>query len=179
MAQQKDLVVLVDEQDHQTGIMEKMAAHQKGLLHRAFSVLLFNDQQQWLLQQRALDKYHCGGLWTNTCCSHPFPGEPVIDAARRRLREEMGIECALQPAFQLRYRATFDNGLTEHEYDHVFVGHFSGTPQINPSEVADWKYLSLPALRQDLDAAPERYTPWFKLIVDRAGELPQPIVPNV
>lgn len=179
MALQQDWVVLVDEQDHPTGIMEKMEAHEKGLLHRAFSVLLFNDQQEWLLQQRALDKYHCGGLWTNTCCSHPGPGEAAIDAAQRRLKEEMGIECALQPAFQLIYKAAFDNGLTEYEYDHVFVGRFSQAPQINPNEVAAWKYLSLSALRQDLLEAPDRYTPWFKLIVERAGQLPRSIVSNV
>lgn len=161
----KDPLVLVNEQDNPVGTMEKMEAHEKGLLHRAFSVLIFNEQGELLLQQRAHNKYHCGGLWTNTCCSHPYPGEEVKDAALRRLKEEMGIECDLQKSFDFIYRAEFDNGLTEHEYDHVFFGVFSGEPVINIDEVADWKYLSPEALKKDLAKNPDHYTPWFKIIV--------------
>ncbi|MCH5690994.1 isopentenyl-diphosphate Delta-isomerase [Niabella sp. W65] len=160
-------LVLVDENDHPIGTMEKMEAHKKGLLHRAFSVLLFNDRKELLLQQRAFDKYHCGGLWTNTCCSHPHPEEDVKDAAQRRLKEEMGIACDLQKSFEFIYKAEFDNGLTEHEYDHVFVGVFSGEPVINVNEVAAWKYVSPDALRKDIADHPDQYTPWFKIILDR------------
>lgn len=167
MSNHEDLVVLVDEKDHATGQMPKLEAHEKGLLHRAFSVLLFNNNKELLLQQRAFNKYHCGGLWTNTCCSHPFPEEDVKDAAMRRLNEEMGVECDLEKSFEFTYKAEFDNGLTEHEYDHVFVGTFSGIPIINTDEVADWKYMSLGAIREDLVRHPGKYTPWFKIILDR------------
>ena len=160
-------VVLVDRNDNRIGLMEKLEAHEKGLLHRAFSVLLFNDQQELLLQQRAFNKYHCGGLWTNTCCSHPRPEEDVKDAALRRLKEEMGIECNLKKSFDFIYKADFNNGLTEHEYDHVFFGSFSGNPVINPGEVADWKYMSLHAIKKDMADHPDQYTPWFKIILDR------------
>lgn len=160
-------VVLVDRDDNHIGLMEKLEAHEKGLLHRAFSVLLFNDKKELLLQQRAFDKYHCGGLWTNTCCSHPLPGEDVADAALRRLKEEMGIECDLHKSFDFIYKAEFGNGLTEHEYDHVFFGLFSGDPVINPDEVADWKYMSLSAIKKDIADYPQNYTPWFKIILDR------------
>ncbi|MCH5716549.1 isopentenyl-diphosphate Delta-isomerase [Niabella hibiscisoli] len=118
------------------------------------------------MQQRAFDKYHCGGLWTNTCCSHPYPDEDVKDAAFRRLKEEMGIECDLQKSFEFIYKAEFDNGLTEHEYDHVFVGTFSGNPVINTDEVANWKFTSMDSLQQDISAHPDKYTPWFKIIID-------------
>ncbi|MCH5599676.1 isopentenyl-diphosphate Delta-isomerase [Niabella ginsengisoli] len=167
MALHNDFVILVDENDNAKGTMEKMEAHQKGLLHRAFSVLLFNDKKEWLLQQRALDKYHCGGLWTNTCCSHPFPDEDILHAAKRRLKEEMGIEGELDKAFDFIYKASFKNGLTEHEFDHVFIGQFSDTPNINTQEVADWKYISLSDLKEDLQLHPEKYTPWFKIIIDK------------
>ncbi|WP_346237576.1 isopentenyl-diphosphate Delta-isomerase [Niabella insulamsoli] len=167
MALNKDLVVLVDERDEALGTMEKMEAHEKALLHRAFSVLLFNEQNEWLLQRRALDKYHCGGLWTNTCCSHPYPDENTKDAAVRRLQEEMGISCRLEKAFDFIYKASFDNGLTEHEFDHVFIGNFSGDPQINTQEVADWKYISSEDLKKDMATHPEDYTPWFKIIIDK------------
>jgi isopentenyl-diphosphate delta-isomerase len=162
----KEQVVLVDEQDNATGTMEKIEAHEKGLLHRAFSVLLFNDKDELLLQQRAFNKYHCPGLWTNTCCSHPYADENTLTAAKRRLKEEMGIECSLQKVFDFIYKAAFDNGLTEHEFDHVFFGRFSGTPVINPKEVAGWKYLSLNNLKKEMTQDPESYTPWFKIIID-------------
>ncbi|GAB3014096.1 isopentenyl-diphosphate Delta-isomerase [Niabella terrae] len=160
-----DFVILVDENDRPLGSMEKMEAHRQGRLHRAFSILLFNDAGELLLQRRAFSKYHCGGLWTNTCCSHPRPGESVADAADRRLREEMGIECALAPSFDFIYRARFDNGLTEHEFDHVLEGRFTGTPAVDPAEVAEWKYMSPEALKTSIAAHPETYTPWFRLIV--------------
>ncbi|MFT4094742.1 MAG: isopentenyl-diphosphate Delta-isomerase [Niabella sp.] len=166
MALQKDLVVLVDERDRAIGTMGKTEAHEKGFLHRAFSVLLFNSKGELLLQQRAFDKYHCGGLWTNTCCSHPFPDEDILIAAKRRLQEEMGITCRLQKAFDFIYKAGFDNGLTEHEFDHVFFGQFSGVPAINKKEVANWKYIPLYDLKKDRAHHPENYTPWFKIIVE-------------
>lgn len=162
-----EILVLVDDQDNSIGTMEKMEAHKKGLLHRAFSVLLFNDKNELLLQQRAFDKYHCNGLWTNTCCSHSFPEEDVLDAAKRRLKEEMGIECDLKKSFDFIYKARFDNGLIEHEFDHVFLGRFLGTPVINTAEVADWKYISLPELKKDLLQNPDTYTPWFKIIMSK------------
>ncbi|GAB3424553.1 isopentenyl-diphosphate Delta-isomerase [Niabella aquatica] len=160
-------VVLVNEQDHATGTMEKIEAHEKGLLHRAFSVLLFNDKNELLLQQRAWDKYHCGGLWTNTCCSHPYPGEAVLTAAKRRLKEEMGIDCGLKKMFDFIYKAEFDNGLTEHELDHVFFGRFSGTPVVNPAEVAGWQYIAFDDLKKEMAHNPSIYTPWFAVIVEK------------
>lgn len=165
-----ELVVLVDEKDNPVGTIEKIEAHEKGLLHRAFSVLLFNDRKELLLQKRALNKYHCGGLWTNTCCSHPRPSEDIKKAAVKRLKEEMGIACELKKVFDFIYKARFDNGLTEHEFDHVFFGKFSGKPVINTDEVADWKYISLEALRKDILADPDLYTPWFRIIIEKMEE---------
>jgi isopentenyl-diphosphate Delta-isomerase len=159
-------VILVDREDHALGTMEKMEAHQKGVLHRAFSVLLFDQQGRLLLQKRSQNKYHSSGLWTNTCCSHPLPGETLEDATRRRLREEMGID--LQPAFSYSfiYKAPLDHNLIEHELDHVFTGTFHGTPQVNHKEVEDWKYVDLLWLKNDMVHHPDAYTVWFKLIVD-------------
>ena len=134
-------VILVDQEDQEIGVMEKMEAHEKGLLHRAFSIFLFNDEQELLIHQRALHKYHSGGLWTNTCCSHPRPGESIEAAAHRRLEEEMGIECEMEKMFSFIYKAPLDNMLTEHELDHGLIGYFSGTPSINKEEVADWKFI--------------------------------------
>ena len=131
-------VILVDTKDNQTGISEKLEAHKKGLLHRAFSIFLFNDQDQLLLQKRADEKYHSGGLWTNTCCSHPSPGEFLIKSAQNRLKEEMGISTSLSPLFSFIYKAEFDNGLIEHELDHVFIGTFNANPLPNPEEVGEW-----------------------------------------
>lgn len=167
MAKNEDWVILVDEHDNAIGTMGKMEVHKKGLLHRAFSILLFNDKQELLLQQRSFNKYHCGGLWTNTCCSHPFPGEDVLSAANRRLKEEMGIECGLQKSFGFIYKASFENGLTEYEFDHVFFGEFSGNPQINPEEVSGWEYVPFDDLKKAIKQHPEAYTPWFKIILDR------------
>lgn len=158
-------VILVDKNDVTVGTMEKMEAHEKGLLHRAFSVLLFDSSGRVLLQKRADDKYHSSGLWTNTCCSHPLPGEDVEQAARRRLLEEMGID--VQPTFSHHfiYQAEFENGLIEHELDHVFTGTFDGVPVANPKEVQDWKFADLTWLKEDIARHPEAYTVWFKLIM--------------
>ena len=157
-------VILVDSKDQVLGTMEKMEAHRKGLLHRAFSVLLFNDEGKILLQKRSQNKYHSSGLWTNACCSHPLPEETTAEATRRRLREEMGIE--LQPTFShtFLYKARLDNNLTEHELDHVFIGTFNGTPRINKMEVEDWKFVDVPWLKKDIAENPSHYTEWFKLI---------------
>ena len=159
-------VILVNEKDEPIGLMGKMEAHQKGLLHRAFSVFVFNSKQEVLLQQRAACKYHSPNLWTNTCCSHPRAGETNQQAGERRLQEEMGLQVPLQEVFSFIYKAPFDNGLTEHEYDHVLIGYSDAQPQINPEEVASWKWLSLEAIKEDILQAPERYTAWFKIIFE-------------
>jgi isopentenyl-diphosphate delta-isomerase len=160
-------VILVDENDRETGTMEKMEAHQKGVLHRAFSILLFNSKGEILLQKRSLKKYHSGGLWTNTCCSHPLPGEGIEKAARRKLNQEMGIDLHPEFAFKFIYKTSLDHQLIEHEYDHVFTGHFDGEPEINPEEVADWKFMSVAGIRNEINQTPEHFTYWFKLIVNR------------
>lgn len=161
-------VILVDFEDNAMGTMEKMEAHKKGVLHRAFSILLFNGEGKALLQKRSQNKYHSSGLWTNTCCSHPLPGESMEDATRRRLKEEMGID--VQPAFSYSfvYKAQLDKNLIEHELDHVFVGSFNGTPTINKKEVEDWKYVDIDWLKKDIRQNPDDYTVWFKLIMNHA-----------
>jgi isopentenyl-diphosphate Delta-isomerase len=156
-------VILVNEQDEATGIMEKMEAHEKAVLHRAFSVFIFNKEGFMLLQQRALTKYHSPGLWTNACCSHPFPGEETIDAALRRMKEELGFSTSIQKAFHFTYKAAFDNGLTEHEFDHVFVGTYEGALQLNTEEVKDITYKSMEEIAADLETVPHHYTAWFKI----------------
>ena len=162
-----DQLILVDEQDNPIGTCEKMEAHRKGLLHRAFSVFIFDAQGRMLLQQRALSKYHSGGLWTNACCSHPFPGEDNLTAATRRLQEELGFTTSLRKAFDFYYRAAFDNGLTEHEFDHVFVGQYEGALEVNPQEVMDYCFLSLEEIQNQLETRPDRYTEWFKIAFPR------------
>lgn len=159
-------VILVDENDRELGTMEKMEAHEKGLLHRAFSILLFNSKGEMLLQKRARTKYHSGGLWTNTCCSHPLPNESVASGATRKLKQEMGIDLVPEFVYKFKYKVSLDHGLIEHEYDHVLVGTFDGEPAINIHEVEDWKYISLAALRHDIERNPTHYTHWFKLIVN-------------
>jgi len=154
-------VILVDKSDNQIGIMEKIEAHEKGLLHRAFSVFIFNQHNQMMIHQRALNKYHSPGLWTNACCSHQQPGESNEQAAHRRLLEEMGFDCELVKQFEFTYRAEFSNGLIEHEYDHVFIGHYSNHPQPNVLEVNDWKWVDISYLEVDTLENPEKYTPWF------------------
>lgn len=160
---QQESVILVDEQDHETGVMEKMEAHRQGLLHRAFSVFVFNGQGELLLQRRALSKYHSAGLWTNTCCSHPRPGEATLDAAHRRLREEMGMDCDLALKTTFIYKTPFDNGLTEHELDHVFTGRSDQQPLINTGEVEGFAWKPLAVIRKDMEAQPELYTSWFRI----------------
>lgn len=162
---QHDLVILVNEQDEVMGSMPKLEAHQKGLLHRAISVFIFNSKQELLLQQRALDKYHSAGLWSNTCCSHPMIEEDSLSAAHRRLEEEMGMNATLTLIHSFRYHEPLDNGLTEHEFDHVFVGITDEEPHLNRAEVADWKYISIDELHHDMNDFPERYTIWFRIIL--------------
>jgi len=162
-------VILVNTFDEQIGKLEKMAAHEQGLLHRAFSVLIFNDAGELLIHQRAHDKYHCAGLWTNTCCSHQREGESNEQAAFRRLQEEMGFAVAVQSIGSFVYHITFDNGLTEHELDHVLIGNYNGQPTPNPDEVADWKYISLEELEIQMKNNPEQFTFWFREIMHRFG----------
>jgi isopentenyl-diphosphate delta-isomerase len=156
-------VVLVDEKDREVGVMEKMEAHQKALLHRAFSVFIFNARGEMLLQRRAFAKYHSGGLWTNACCSHPRPGEAVAAAAGRRLQEELGFSVPLTEAFHFIYKAFFDNGLTEYEFDHVLTGFYDGEIYPNREEVEDVRWLTIQDIRTDLEARPAVYTAWFKI----------------
>ncbi|WP_037574915.1 isopentenyl-diphosphate Delta-isomerase [Sporocytophaga myxococcoides] len=156
-------IILVNSHDQEVGLMDKLEAHQKGLLHRAVSVFLFNSEGKLLLQQRSKTKYHSGGLWTNTACSHPYPGETTLNAAIRRLNEEMGIEANLQEAFHFTYRAEFENGLVEHEYDHVYVGSSDLSPDPAPDEVMDFTYHSLEEIENKLITTPELFTEWFKL----------------
>lgn len=163
-----DLVILVDENDNEIGYLDKLEAHQKGMLHRAFSVLIFNSAGELLLQKRAQNKYHSAGLWTNTCCSHPKPNEPMPDAVQRRLQEEMGLACETNFAYKFLYHAKLDLGLTEHELDYVFIGTCDDTPAINSREVADWKFTSLAEIRKDLVKNPDTYTFWFKEIINHA-----------
>lgn len=158
-----DLVVLVDELDQPIGVMEKMEAHQKAVLHRAFSIFIFNRRGEMLLQQRAHSKYHSGGLWTNACCSHPRPGETVLEAGARRLQEELGFETALKKAFDFIYEAGFDNGLTEHEFDHVMVGQYEGEMHLNEGEVAQVAYHSMDTISTWMETAPEQFTVWFRI----------------
>jgi len=160
-------VILVDQDDNAIGTMEKMEAHQKGLLHRAFSVVIVNSKGELLLQKRAQSKYHSGGLWTNACCSHPLPGESLENATHRKLKQEMGIDLKTEYAYKFIYRTTFDSGLIEHECDHVFTGIFDGDPVINTHEVEDWKFISPNELRLDIRLHPGNYTYWFKLILDQ------------
>lgn len=166
----EEQVILVDEDDVSTGQMGKMEAHEKGLLHRAFSVFIFNSKNELLLQQRALSKYHSGGLWTNTCCSHPRLGETNMQAAKRRLNEEMGMDCELNYLFKFTYKATFEDGLTEHEVDHVFFGASDELPSINKEEVETFKYVDLEALARDIKINPGIYTPWLRICLDKVME---------
>ena len=161
-----DQVVLVNEKDDEVGLMEKLEAHEKGLLHRAISVFVFNSRGELLLQQRALGKYHGGGLWTNTCCSHPLPGESASDAARRRLRQEMGIDLAPTFSHTFLYRADVGNGLWEHELDHVFTGSFDGVPVPDPDEAMDWRWVDMGTLRTEIRDRPERFTIWLRHILN-------------
>lgn len=164
----QEQVILVDEQDNQIGLMEKIEAHEKAVLHRAFSVFVFNDKGELMLQQRAKDKYHSPLLWTNTCCSHQRDGETNIGAGKRRLQEEMGFVCELKEVFSFIYKAPFNNGLTEHEFDHVMVGRFNNEPKPNKKEAGSYKWMTLESVREDIDKNPEKYTAWFKIIFEKS-----------
>lgn len=163
----EEQVVLVNEQNQEIGVMGKMEAHEKGLLHRAFSVFVFNTQGQLLLQQRALSKYHSPAKWTNTCCSHPRFNESVLQGAERRLNEEMGMSCELTETFDFIYKAELDQGLTEHEYDFVFVGISDDKPMLNPEEVEDFRYMDMDLLEGDIAENPDYYTEWLKICFPR------------
>lgn len=158
-------IILVDENDQEVGHGEKMEVHEKGLLHRAFSILVFNNKGELLIQQRAKEKYHCPGIWANTCCSHPRVGEKLEEAAHRRLKEEMGFDCVLNKDFSFIYKAEFDNGLTEYEYDYVFVGFYNGDININKDEVSDYKWIKIKDLLDDIQKNSKKYAPWFKIIM--------------
>lgn len=164
---QEEQVILVNKQDEFLGLMPKLEAHEKGLLHRAFSVFIYNDKDELLLQQRALTKYHTPGLWTNTCCSHQRKGESNIKAGKRRLMEEMGFTTELKETTSFIYKAPFENGLTEHEYDYILVGKFNDNPNPNPEEVESYKWMKLEEVKLDLNKNPQLYTAWFKIIFDK------------
>ena len=166
----EEQLILVDEEDREVGIMDKLAVHQQGLLHRAFSVFIFNKKGELLLQQRADEKYHSGGLWTNTCCSHPRQGEELNVAVPRRLNEEMGMQCPAEFMFSFTYRMDFDNGLTEHEFDHVYFGRSDDLPQPNPSEVKNFKYIGLEELQKAIEQKPEDFTAWLKICLPKVQE---------
>jgi isopentenyl-diphosphate Delta-isomerase len=159
-------VILVNTKDEPIGLMPKLEAHEKALLHRAFSVFVLNNKNQIMLQQRAHHKYHSPLLWTNTCCSHQREGESNIQAGTRRLFEEMGFNTELKELFHFIYKAPFDNGLTEHELDHVMIGYYNESPMINPEEVEDWKWMGIEEVQSDIQLHPEKYTVWFKIIFD-------------
>ena len=165
-----DQVVLVNERDEPVGTMEKMEAHREGALHRAFSIFLFDREGRTLLQERSEGKYHSAGLWSNACCSHPRPGEELASATARRLREELGIKCDLVEKFAFTYRASFDNDLHEHEFDHVFFGAFEGDPQPDPEEVKALRWISPEELDAEILAGPERFTPWLLICWEQVRE---------
>jgi isopentenyl-diphosphate delta-isomerase len=166
----EEQVILVDKQDQKIGLMPKMEAHEKALLHRAFSVFIMNDKGELMLQQRAAGKYHSPLLWANTCCSHQRDGESNLEAGKRRLQEEMGFVTDLKEVFSFIYKAPFDNGLTEHELDHVMLGSYNENPQINKTEVESYKWMSPSTVKEDILARPEIYTAWFKIIFEKFYE---------
>ena len=163
-------IILVDGNDTQIGAAGKLETHEKGLLHRAFSIIVKNDKGEMMLQKRVLGKYHSGGLWTNTCCGHPRDGEDLVSAAHRRLREEMGLDCALEEITTFTYRVGLDHGLQENEFLHVFVGEHTDAPLLNPAEADDWKWIISEELKKDVAKNPDSYTHWFKIILGKAEE---------
>lgn len=158
----KEMIILVDQNDNEIGAIEKIEAHKQGVLHRAFSIFIIDSKNRMLIQRRALSKYHTPGLWSNTCCSHPRYGEDLINAVHRRLKEEMGFDCELVELFSFIYKAEFDNGLIEHELDHVFIGYYDGEVSPNKEEVDDIKWIEIDKLLEDIKNNPEKYTIWFK-----------------
>ena len=174
----RDQVILVNSEDKSIGFMEKIEAHQKGLLHRAISVFIFNDKEEMLLQRRALSKYHTPGIWSNTACSHPRKNETILHAAERRLDEEMGLKTQLNYGFKFLYKAEFKNGLTEHEMDHVFFGFSNEKPSINSSEVCDYQYLNQRKIDKMILQQPEIFSPWFKLTYKKVFELAFSLIEN-
>jgi len=167
MLYDKNNVIVVNEKDEWMGSMEKLQAHKEGVLHRAFSVFVLNDKNELLLQQRAQDKYHSGGLWSNTCCSHPAPGESNMAAAHRRLKEEMGFDCDIEKIFELRYKSDVGNGLTENEYDHIFIGYHNGQTNLNSAEAKDAKFIDLDSLHTWMQKEPQAFTAWFHLAMPK------------
>ena len=168
--QNEEQIILVNENDYQVGAMGKLETHEKGLLHRAFSIIVKNDKGEIMLQKRALGKYHSGGLWTNTCCGHPRDGEELIFAAHRRLKEEMRFDCPLRGIAVFTYQADLDKGLKENEFLHVFVGEYSGTPVLNPEEADGWKWITRNDLDRDVANNPDSYTYWFKIVLEKIRE---------
>ncbi|MEK6837593.1 MAG: isopentenyl-diphosphate Delta-isomerase [Nanoarchaeota archaeon] len=162
-----DYVILVDGKDNPVGKEEKLEAHRQGKLHRAFSIFVFNSKGEVMMQKRHRNKYHSGGLWTNTCCSHPRPDESVLQAAHRRLKEEMGFDCELKEAFSFVYEVKLDKGLIEHEFDHVIIGKFDGAPKVNAEEAEDWNWMKIDELHRDVKANPQNYTRWLQIAIDR------------
>lgn len=163
-------VILVNQQDEQIGLMEKLRAHESAVLHRAVSVFIFNKKGELLIQKRASDKYHGAGLWTNTCCTHPCDGESNVECAHRRLREEMGFEAQLDERFSFTYKSNVENGLIEHEFDHVFFGVYDGEIKPDPKEVEDYTFVSLGNVSKDADQHPEQYSIWFRIILEKFKE---------
>ncbi len=166
----EEQIILVDKKDKQIGTIGKTEAHEKGLLHRAFSIFVTNDRGEMMIQKRAAKKYHCGGLWTNTCCSHPRNGENISVAVHRRLKEEMGFDCPLTELFVFQYRVVFDNGLTENEINHVFVGKYNGPVVLNPEEADDWKWIATDDVKFDVVKNPNNFTYWFRIALQKAEE---------
>ncbi len=161
-----DKIILVNENDEEIGIEEKLKVHKEGILHRAFSIFIFNDKQQLLIQKRAKTKYHSSGLWSNTCCSHPRANEILINAARRRLVEEMGFDCELKEIYKFIYKTNIDQ-LIEYEYDHILIGNYNFSPMINNKEVEDWKWINVRSLKRDIKNCPDKYTYWFKVLLNK------------
>jgi len=165
-------IILVDKKDNEIGVGEKLKVHQEGKLHRAFSIFIFNSKGEMLLQKRAKTKYHSPGLWTNTCCSHPGPNKNLEEEAKRRLKEEMGINCQLKEIFSFIYKVNLGS-LIEHEFNHVFIGKFNGKPIVNAKEADDWEWINTKELKKDVRKNPEKYAYWFRLILDRVLKIHQ------
>ena len=177
--QNEEQIILVDKDDIQIGTMGKLEAHEKGLLHRAFSIIVKNNKGEMMLQKRAIGKYHSGGLWTNTCCGHPRDGEELISAVHRRLKEEMGFDCPLNEIFSFIYQADLDKGLKENEFLHVFSGEYNNAPVLNPLEADGWKWITRDELDRDVENNPNSYTYWFKIVLEKIKEDGPPATPQV